>query len=237
MISITIKDDGLGRPNPTFTVFLVTPQGEGGAQVGTYSPEIVTVTDVDGANLPGVLQFQSANEGVNKTNGTATLTVTRTGGSHGTASVNYQTLNGTALAGSNYSATTGTLNWADGDASSKTIVVPILNDASQQSDITFTMALSNPVTAALGSIPTTTVTIVNDNALLPPVITSGPTANPNVVLLPATTLLSVSANDPNNRALTYTWNVISGPGIVSFNPNGTASANSSVTTFNRPGSF
>ena len=53
-ISITIKDNNQGGPNPPFTVSLKNPV-TGGAVLGIPSSEIVTVTDVDGLNLPGVL--------------------------------------------------------------------------------------------------------------------------------------------------------------------------------------
>jgi hypothetical protein len=63
------------------------------------------------------LQFSAANYTIAEKGGTATISVTRTGGNIGAVSVNYTTLNGTATAGSDYVAASGTLNWADGDAS------------------------------------------------------------------------------------------------------------------------
>ena len=55
------------------------------------------------------------------------MTVNRTGGSSGAVSVSYATADGTAVASSDYSATSGTLQWADGDASSQSFAVPISN--------------------------------------------------------------------------------------------------------------
>ena len=205
-ISITIKDNNQGGPNPPFTVSLINPV-TGGAVGGTPSSEIVTVTDVDGLNLPGALQFISAAEGVTKTAGTVKLSVIRTAGSHGAVSVNYQTADGTALAGSNYTTTSGTLNWADSDVATKIVSVPIINSASQQSDLSFFMSLSNPGGgASVGIVAMTTVTIVNTIGGTPPVITPpGPLATPNPVALPGPANLSVSATDPNNKPLTYAW--------------------------------
>ena len=78
---------------------------------------------------PSVVQFAatsvSGDEGAN-----AVLTVSRTGGSLGAISVNYSTIARTATAGSDYTTTTGTLTWADGDSAAKTISVPLLADAS-----------------------------------------------------------------------------------------------------------
>ena len=56
-----------------------------------------------------------------------------------------------------------------------------------------------------------------------PVIVSLPWATPNPVTLPSTTTVAVAANDPDNgpAPLAYSWSVASGPGTVSFSPNGT----------------
>src|ERR1700761_6034581 len=56
----------------------------------------------------------------------AIVTVNRSGSGSGTASVGYETVNGSAVAGSDYTATKGTLTWNDGDTSSRIIVVPVL---------------------------------------------------------------------------------------------------------------
>src|SRR5205085_517991 len=53
---------------------------------------------------PGTLQFSNTAYSINENGGTATITVTRTGGSGGSVTVNYATSNGTATAGSDYTA-------------------------------------------------------------------------------------------------------------------------------------
>ena len=83
----------------------------------------ITVTD-DSAPA-GTLQFSSATYSVNENGGSVTITVTRTGGSNGAVGVSYATSNGTAAAGSDYTSTSGTLSWANGDTSNKTFSVPI----------------------------------------------------------------------------------------------------------------
>ena len=57
----------------------------------------------------GTLQFSAAGYSVSQSKGSVTITVTRTGGSGGQAWVNYATANGTATAGTNYTAKSGTL--------------------------------------------------------------------------------------------------------------------------------
>jgi Glycosyl hydrolase family 9/Calx-beta domain/Cellulose binding domain len=64
--------------------------------------------------------------------------------------VKYATDNGTAIAGSDYKATSGTLTFAPGETS-KTIDVPILGDKSVESNEKFTLNLSNPTKAAIAN--------------------------------------------------------------------------------------
>ena len=88
-------------------------------------------------------------------------------------SVAYATANGTATAGSDYTATSGTLVFAPGETS-KTVAVPILGDTAYESDETFTLTLSNPVNATLGTA-TATGAITNDDApTAPPGHYNGP---------------------------------------------------------------
>jgi hypothetical protein len=95
--------------------------------------------------------------------GPAVTVVTRSGGSAGAVTVQYATTNGTALAGSDYTATSGTLTFAAGETS-KAFSIPILNDAVPESAESFTIALSNPAGGAtLGSPQSATVTIVDDD--------------------------------------------------------------------------
>jgi Calx-beta domain/RTX calcium-binding nonapeptide repeat (4 copies) len=75
--------------------------------------------------------------------------------------VAYATADGTAAAGSDYTATTGQLTFAPG-ATSTTVAVPIVGDTVVEADETFTLTLSNPVNAALGRA-TATGTLTNDD--------------------------------------------------------------------------
>ncbi len=89
--------------------------------------------------------------------GSATVTVTRNGSS-GAVSVSYATSDGTAFAGQNYTAQSGTLTWADGDTTSRNIVVP-LSAAKISNAINFSVNLSAPTGASLGATASTLVTI------------------------------------------------------------------------------
>lgn len=76
--------------------------------------------------------------------------------------VDYATSDGTAVAGVDYTAATGTLAIIAG-ATSATVTVDVAGDTAFEFDETFTLTLSNPVAAALGATASATGTITNDD--------------------------------------------------------------------------
>ncbi len=110
----------------------------------------------------GSLQFISPAYLISEKAGSVRIYVTRIEGSFGVASVSYQTSNGTALAGSDYTQTSGLLVWADEDTNNKYIDIPITNDSINESEESFTVTLKNAIGATLGSLNQTTV-IISDN--------------------------------------------------------------------------
>jgi hypothetical protein len=119
----------------------------------------------------GRLFFNTGVYGVNESGSTATITVLRVGGNSGTATVDYATSNGTATAGASCSAgvdylpASGSLTWNNGDFNPKTFTITICNDGSNEDDETINLSLTNAAgTGSLGSQPTATLTILNDDA-------------------------------------------------------------------------
>ncbi|WP_228020955.1 Calx-beta domain-containing protein [Microcystis sp. LEGE 08355] len=90
----------------------------------------------------------------------APYTVTLSNASSQTISVNYATSNGTATAGADYTATIGTLTFAPG-VTTQVLNIPILNDSLNEADETFTLTLSSPTNAALGTQTAATTTITD----------------------------------------------------------------------------
>jgi hypothetical protein len=111
-----------------------------------------------GEPLPGQLAFRVADQRVDEDAGTAALTVTRTGANGGTATVAYATADGTAKAGSDYTAKSGTVTFAPGERT-KQITIAIAADTIREGDEAFSVALSNASGAALGAPRTEAVTI------------------------------------------------------------------------------
>jgi hypothetical protein len=97
----------------------------------------------------GTLKFDEREFIAIEGNGAAVITVERSRGESGTVSVNYSTANGTATAGQDYTAVSGTLTWGPGDGSRKTITIPILDDANSEGSETVLLTLSNPTGGAV----------------------------------------------------------------------------------------
>ena len=156
-IKVPINDDTAVEPNETFTVTLSTPVN---ATLGAIPRHTYTITNDDPY---GSIQLSAAAYSVGEAGGTVTITATRTGGSSGAVGVSYATANGTATAGSDYTATSGKLDWADGDTANKNITVPITNDALDEPDETFTVRLSAPTGGAKLGLPNSATVTITDN--------------------------------------------------------------------------
>lgn len=115
----------------------------------------------------GTLQLSAASYSVGETGPALAVLVTRTGGSFGAASINYATSNGTATAGSDYTAASGTLTWTDGNSTPKSFSVAITEDTTFEGSETFTVQLTGVVGASAGTPVSATVTIT-DNDSPPP---------------------------------------------------------------------
>ncbi|MCB0932973.1 MAG: hypothetical protein KDB71_13895, partial [Mycobacterium sp.] len=133
--------------------------------------------------------------------GTSTLgfTVSLSQAASSPVTVGYATANGTATAGSDYTATSGTLTFAPGVTSQK-VNVSVIGDTAVEPTETFTVTLSSPSGAKLGTA-TATGTITNDDvaASLPSVSIANATVaegNSGTSTLGFTVALSKASTDP-----------------------------------------
>ncbi len=116
-----------------------------------------------GIPSPGSLWLSSATYSGDENTPTVTLSVNRVGGSSGAVSVEYQTTDGTAIAGQDYQATSGILNYSDGEIS-RSFTVSLLDDSLFEADEAFTVSIGNPLGGAtLGSVDSAVVTILDDD--------------------------------------------------------------------------
>jgi uncharacterized repeat protein (TIGR01451 family) len=156
-VSIPILTDTIPERNETVNLTLSNPTG--GGTLGTMRRAVLFITDNDAY---GTLQFKNASYTVGEAATTATITVTRTTGTYGAVDVTYATSDNTATAGSDYTATSGTLSFAQGQTS-KTFTVSILNDTDAEPPESLNLTLSNPTGGATLGQARRAVLAITDN--------------------------------------------------------------------------
>jgi Calx-beta domain len=164
--AIPVSDAKPFLGNRTFTVTLSSPS----AGTSIQSPGSATVTIAGNASPPiGSFVLSASSYSASQIAGAVNVTVIRTGGSYGAASVTYATNNGTAVSGQDFTATNGTLQWADGDTSARSFTIGISSVAPFSGNKSFSIALTNPSAgAAVGSPQQATVTIQGSGVSSPP---------------------------------------------------------------------
>jgi len=155
-LSVPLLDDVWDEPDETLFVPLTNPVN---AELGT--PVTATVTLLDDEATP-LVQFDRSAYAADEGAPWATLTVTLSGPSALTVTVDYATLAGTAVPGEDYIAVSGTLSFAPGQQV-LTFSVPLLDDAVEEPNETLFVSLTNPINAELGAPVTATVTILDDD--------------------------------------------------------------------------
>lgn len=159
-IGVPLLDDSFDEDAETFSVSLDTSSNN--ALVGTPYTATVTIDDDDVPIVAFGLTHFSIVEGDDTGTLTATLNITSTR----EISATYTTSDGTATAGSDYTAISGTLTFAPGQLVT-TLGVPIIDDADVEPDETLNVVLSNPSSyAQLGTQVGAILTIL-DNEVVP----------------------------------------------------------------------
>jgi len=159
-IVIPIINDETEEGNETFAIGLQNPS-TGGLDL----PRTVLITIVDDDSPTPIISVGEANISVLEGLATASVTVLRSGNTDGTSSVDFTTSNGTAVAGDDYIATSGTLNFAPGEFI-KTLSIPLVDDVNVESTEEFIVNLSTPTGALLGDQAQSAIAILdNDSGL------------------------------------------------------------------------
>ncbi|MGI8819956.1 MAG: Calx-beta domain-containing protein [Chthoniobacterales bacterium] len=160
-ITVPIIDETAKEGTQYFFVNLSNPLGGTGSAAARIGAGRATVTILD--NDATTFQFSSPTYVVNNSAGTATLTVTlsRLSTPNGTFTVDYTTLDGSAVAGRDYTPAAGTLVFGSGETL-KTIAVALTPEPAGTEPRSFSVRLSNPSAGAeLGNTSTATVLINN----------------------------------------------------------------------------
>jgi hypothetical protein len=220
-VAVTINGDTTFESNETFFVNLSN------ATNATISDNqgVGTIANDDAVPSFSINDVQVA-EGNSGTT-TATFTITKTGATELASSVDVQTANGTATAGSDYVALAlTTINFAAADLT-KTVVVTINGDTVVEPDETFFVNLSNPTNATI-SDNQGVGTITNDDGALTFSINDVTLAegNSGTTLFSFTVTLSgvsgsvatVTAQTANGTASSSSDYAAAGPTVLTFNP-------------------
>ena len=130
------------------------------------SIEILKTSEVPPSPVAGTLAFSSPTFAVNE-DGTvlSAVTVSRIGGSTGAISATVSLNDGTAIAPNDYTKTPILVNFADGDSTAKTIIVPINNDTLQERVEGINLSLGNITGGAVLGFQNTAILSIVDNDL------------------------------------------------------------------------
>jgi hypothetical protein len=169
-VTVLVKGDSSPESNETFFVQL---SNNDHATIGNYTGTGTIIDD----DSPMTVQFSQPSYGVQENQPTADIAVTRSGDVSAAASVDYRTSdnsgttpcqsngNGVASERCDYATQAGTLRFAAGETT-KTIQIPIINDAYVETDEVFNVTLSNAKGMAMGATSTSSVTITSDDTQL-----------------------------------------------------------------------
>lgn len=153
-ITIPILNDMLADPGETFGVYLRNPSL--GTSIGFNQTNIITILDDEDS-----FAFWATEVGTGEQFSVGIL-IYRRGDDSGTSTVDFTTVNGSAQAGVDYVAASGTLTFAPRE-NEKRIDIEILNDSQAEPLETFSVSLSNPSPGSGLDSPSTLPINIEDN--------------------------------------------------------------------------
>src|SRR5439155_900407 len=159
--TVSVLGDSTDETDETFTVTLANPTGGAGLDGGGAAVATGTIDDDDGPAVSIAGPGSPVTEGDSGTTN-ATFTVSLSAASPQTVTVAYATADGTATAGSDYTATSGTLTFTPGQTN-KTVARAVNGDTVVQGDETFVVQLSGVSGKAGVGTNEGTATIVDDD--------------------------------------------------------------------------
>ena len=155
MVTVLLLDDAVDEAEETFSVALGSPVN---ATIDTASADGTgTILDDDEPPAFSVLG------GTGEEGEAVAFTVTAAGSGSRPATVFYATSDGTAVAGEDYGAISGTLTFAPGEFS-QTLSVSLLEDEIDEPNETFTVRLSSPENATIATGAADGTILDNDGA-------------------------------------------------------------------------
>ncbi|XP_024080848.1 sodium/calcium exchanger 2-like isoform X3 [Cimex lectularius] len=160
-VIVEIVNDNKWEPNEEFFLRLSLVRNEDqNVELGRMAIMEVTILDDD---EPGILSFEKRGTIVKESAGVVTVDIFRTKGSDGEVSVQWRTIDKSAISGRDYKGGTGTLTFKHGEVM-RSLQIPIVNDLEAEKDEHFEIELFAPTDGAkIGNINRCAVTITNDD--------------------------------------------------------------------------
>ncbi|WP_179468874.1 Calx-beta domain-containing protein [Mycolicibacterium vinylchloridicum] len=246
VITVDVLGDTKVEPAETFTVTLSDAFG---AKIGR-AVATGTITDDDDASIPQLPTVSIAGAGVSEGNsGTTSIpfTVTLSKASDTAITLTYTTTNGSATAGQDYTAASGTVTFAAGSVT-QVINVSVIGDTAVEPTETFTVTLSAPVGATIATASAVGTIAADDTATTPggtaewgtsffaPYIDMGAYPVPNLLALSktyGTSLVTLGFMQADENG-TLAW-----AGLAALKPNSTneqaIAINNAIATFKAAG--
>ena len=157
--TVLITNDTRDENDETVLLTLSDPTN---ASITGTNPATLTIVDDDD---PPTVRFISGAYTVDEGAGTATINVILSAASGLTVTVDYATSNGTAAAGSDYTAASGTLTFSP-DVISRDFTIAIIDDGESESSESVVLTLSNPNNATISGVNPAVLTITDNDAEL-----------------------------------------------------------------------
>lgn len=204
--NVSITDDTYYDGTETIDLVLSSPTNADvntGAELGATSVASLAITDDDASTT---VSFSSTTYPVDENGTSVTIFVNRSGNTNGPASIDYSVISNTAISDSDFTATSGTLNWPAGDAAAKTFTIPIIDDTNYEGDETASLTLTNPVSTLIGT-SSATLTIIEDD--IAPTISFN-NANYSISESSGSVTITLSRGITNTGAISVDYSVTGG---------------------------
>lgn len=248
IIEVGIRGDSTFEPDETFSLELVEATG---ASLGSANIATVTITNDDAAPIPTLrltpIGVTTQTETAAATNAFQFQVELLNAPTNATITVDYATVNGSAIAGEDFVAATGTLTFVPGQSLVQTINVTAIDDATLESAESFSLQLSNPTTGTEILNNDATVTISDDEAPPPtPSLSLAPIAparrnEADAVQSPFQ--FQVTLSNAPTTAVTVDYTTVNGTaiagedfvataGTLTFTPGGATTQTINVTSIN-----
>ena len=204
-VRVTVLNDAVVEPTENFGFQLFSPSAN-----ATIARNIATGTIIDNDAPSGTPVISINDFVIDEAAKEATFVITLDRPSVGVVSMSYATQNGTALAGADYVAASGTLSFAAGETA-KTVKVSLLNDATPESSEAFNLVLSGFVGGT--TLDPVGTAIIGENDA-PAVATSNLTVE-DVTVGESQTYADflVRLDTPNTTAVTVNYQTFNGTAV------------------------